>query len=202
MSYMTMNMSALPIWGFDRNDAEMRIARQAGWTRSDLVWERLMETGLTHAVDGKPERALRLLRLADWLARARFSRNDPRKATAPAARARLLYRLGKHSAAEALQKRALTAIKPLDTFISSLNIAPRARSSLFHLRMEARHRDTYHENFRRRLFKIADESRAHLITLTSPTSPPHRLLSRWRGEKPTVFDDTRKCLAACLLMPD
>ena len=31
-------------------------------------------------------------------------------------------------------------------------------------------------------------------------APRHRLYERWRGEKPSVFDDTRKFLAAALLI--
>ena len=192
MSFMTTSMFVPPIWGFDRNDAEMRLALQAGWRRSDLIWERLMERALS-------EGRARDLWLADWLARLRFSRGDPRRATAAAGRARAS---GRAASAAGLGRRALAEFAGVEAFIETLEIAPRARSSLFHLRMEARHRETYHDNMRLRLNKIAAETAEHLEALTSDARPSHRLFSRWRGEKPSVFDGTRKLLGACLLIPD
>lgn len=202
MSFTTMNMSALRILVFDRGDAEMRVALQSGWTRSDLIWERWMEAALTSAADGHKKRAMLRLRLADLLARLWFPSGDPRRAAAGASVARLLYRSGKTRRAEAWQRHAILEFSGIDAFISDLRISPRARSSLFHMRMEALHRGTYHDNLRRRLGKIAGETREHLKALTSDAQPPYRLFSRWRGEKPGVHDDTRKSLGSCLLIPD
>ena len=195
MSFMTTSMFVPPIWGFDRNDAEMRLALQSGWRRSDLIWERLMERALS-------EGRARDLRLADWLARLRFSKGDPRRATAAAGRVRQAFDAGDANLATRIARRANAEFSGVEDFIANLAIAPRARSSLFHLRMEARHRETYHDNMRLRLSKIAAETTEHLEALTSEARPPHRLFTRWRGEKPSVFDDTRKLLGACLLIPD
>ena len=85
--------------------------------------------------------------------------------------------------------------------IAAMQIAPRARSSLFHLRMEARHRDTYHANMRKRLTAIAGETAGSLANMAAGKAPAHRLYSRWLGERPSVHDDTRKILSACLLIP-
>ncbi len=202
MNFTTTNMSAPRIWGFDRGDAEMRLARQSGWTRADLVWERLMEAANTAIIDGNGPLAAWYLRLSDGLAGLRFARGDPRRATAAAGRALMLYRAGKPERAALLQRRALDEFQNAAEFIRAMQISPRARSSLFHLRMEALHRDTYHDNLRIRLGRIAGETRESLALLTAPTSSGHRHYARWRGEKPSVFDDTRKILAACLLLPD
>jgi len=194
MSFMTMNMFAPRIWGFDRADAEWRTAREAGWSRADLAWERLMEAGC-RSLEKTSDRSLfkaasRCFLAADLLARARFAKGDPRRATAPAARWRL-------NRTERLRDRALREWGGVAAYIETLEIRPRARSSLFHLRMEARHRDTYHANLRKRLSAFAAETGE-----TLRGAGAHRHASRWRGEKPTVFDDTRKLLSACLLIPD
>lgn len=188
--------------GYDRGDAEMRAALASGWTGRDLIWERWMERALNAHQDGSGVRAVSGLRAADLIARLGFPTGDPRRATACAGLARLLYRRGKMRRARAWQERAIREFAGVDAFIADLRISPRARSSLFHLRMEALHRDTYHGNLRLRLGRIAEETREHLASLTSDAAPPHRLYSRWRGEKPSVFDDTRKSLGACLLIPD
>jgi len=110
--------------------------------------------------------------------------------------------VGLQARAARLQARAQAAFDGIGAAIETAQIAPRARSSLFHLRMEARHRATFHANFRRRLTAIAGETAETIAALTAPRGPGHRHFSRWRGEKPPVFDDTRKILAACLLLPD
>ena len=78
--------------------------------------------------------------------------------------------------------------------------ARRARSSLFHMRMEAKHWDTYRANMRTRFARFAAEAGDCLEALAEDRPPPHRLRGRWRAEKPGVFDDTRKLLAAALLI--
>ena len=53
---------------------------------------------------------------------------------------------------------------------------------------------------RTRLRAIARETAEALGALEQGRAPEHRLYERWRGEKPSVFDDTRKFLAAALLI--
>lgn len=204
MSYTTMSMSARRIWGFDGTDTEMKLARKAGWDRSDLAWERLMEAANLAWAEKRGPRARRLFTLAHLLARLRFAAGDPRRATALAARAKLHAAMGRMGRAQALARQAQAEWGGTAGFIASLEIKPRARSSLFHLRMEARHRDTFHDNMRVRFTKFAEETAETLNALANGDAgaPPHRHFSRWRGEKPMVFDGTRKILAACLLMPD
>lgn len=198
MSCTKTNMSALHIWGFERGDVEMRRARQAGWNRSDLIWERLMEAGNRAHSEARTGAARRLFRLAGLVAAARFAKGDPRRATAFAARA---MTAPSPARARGLKRRALAEWQGVEAFIAGLEIRPRARSSLFHLRMEMRHRDTYHDNLRTRFRNFAGETRETLEAI-GQAGPGHRHFSRWRGEKPGIFDDTRKLLAACLLLPD
>lgn len=195
MSFTTMNTSAPRIWGFDASDTEMKLARAAGWSRADLVWERLMESALRDWDSGNRTGATRRFRIAHLLGRLCFARRDLRRA---AGHANLCIATG-----DARHQRAALAIwRECAPQIAAMRIAPRARSSLFHLRMEALHRDTYHDNLRLRISRIAAETEQTLRRLTAPTGAGHRHFARWRGEKPNVHDDTRKVLAACLLLID
>ncbi|KIC10572.1 hypothetical protein RA19_10505 [Leisingera sp. ANG-M1] len=201
MSFTETNTSAPRIWGF-KQDAEMRVARAAGWSRADLIWERLMERALAEAAAGHVRKAMRLFRLAGLLARIAFPGADLRQAAAPANLAVLAFRSGALEEAEKLQARALRVWSGASEQVAEMFIAPRSRSSLFHLRMEALHRETYHGNLKIRIGAIASETEETLRSLTSGWPVDHRHASRWRGEKPVVFDGTRKVLGACLLLLD
>lgn len=203
VSYMRTTMSARHIWGFERGDTEMRLAREAGWRRSELVWERAMEAGNRAWEAGRVGRARWLFVLADRIAVMVFGKGDPRRATAPAALARLFARQGRSRKAQAQARRALAEWAGVGAFIDAVEIRPRARSSLFHLRMEVRHRDTFHDNLRTRYRNFAEETRETMAGLAGDGPlPAHRHFGRWRGERPSIFDDTRRVLSACLLIPD
>lgn len=202
MSFMTTNMSGRRIWGFDRDDREMQAARAAGWSRADLVWERLMEAANERYRNGHAVRSAALFRQADLLARLAFARDDLRGAASVASRARIAMAQGKLAKAQALQCRALSLWRNAPAQIALMKIAPRARSSLFHLRMEVKHRDTFHDNMRTRFARFAAETEETLRGLTTPAPPPHRHFARWRGERPGMYDDTRKIMGACLLIVD
>ena len=205
MSFMTMNMSALPIWG-SKSDTEMKVAREAGWSRADLIWERVTERALQAWSDSSDAQARKVAHrsfvVADLIARVCFSAGDLRRAASAANLSLSLSDKGRAAAAEAQQVRALQVWAGAKQQIDGMTILPRSRSSLFHLRMEALHRDTYHGNLRTRIGKFAAETEETLRALTGRSSNPHRHYARWRGEKPTVFDDTRKVLSACLMIAD
>lgn len=202
MSYVEMNMFAPRIWGFDRDDAEMRVALASDWSRADLVWERLTEAAFAAFSAGDLRRTGRLLVGADNVARLFFGPNDLRRANTAANRALLARRQGNTTRAEKLQKQALTLWAGARGSIDALEFRPRSRSSLFHLRMEALHRDQFHTNMRTRYHRIAEETEQVLRGLTSAPSASRPMFSRWRGEKPPVFDDSRKFLAAALALID
>ena len=203
VSYMRTNMSALHIWGFERGDTEMRLAREAGWRRSELVWERVMEAGNRAWDEGRVMRARWLFGLGDRIAMMSFDEGDPRRGTAPAALARIHMQRGRGAKAKAQIRRAIDEWAGVGAFIDGVEIRPRARSSLFHLRMEVRHRETFHDNLRTRYRKFAEETRETMEGIAGEgPSAGHRHFGRWRGEKPNIFDDTRRVLSACLLMPD
>lgn len=195
-----MTMSARPIWAFDKSDDEMRAALQAGWRRRDLWWERLQEAGNRALENGEAQTATRRFRKAFWLGRLGFAKDDPRRATGLANLA-CMARIGGSSArAERRYSTARELWRTAPAKLKKIHVQPRARSSLFHLRMELKHRRLYRANLLRRLRRFMRETEEALAALAQDEKPPHRLFSRWRGEKPPVFDDTRKLMAACLLI--
>lgn len=202
MNFTTTNMFGPHIWGFKSADQDMRIAREAGWLRSDLVWERLMESANQNWADANHHKAARQFWQADMLARLFFDPADLRCATTAANRAIVAQSRSHMDQADKFQKKALKIWRGAVQTIADMKVAPRARSSLFHLRMEALHRDTFHDNMRTRFERFAGETGETLQTLTDGADPKHRHFSRWRGERPSVYDDTRKILAACLLIID
>jgi hypothetical protein len=198
-----MIMSAQPISAFDPK-AEWRkhwaVARAAGWSHRELWWEALQEAANEAVVRGETKAAIRLFRRAWLLSLLTFPRADPRRATSLAnmgAAARL-------SGAEARARRAYAQAAVLwslvPTLVHTVEIAPRARSSLFHLRMEALHRATYDANRRRRLAAFVAEVDDTLAALGRNEAPRHRHFERWRGEKPPIFDGSRRVLSAALLI--
>ncbi len=182
------------------SDTEMRAAKRSGWLWRDIKWERLSEQANAAYLDGDTKQAASKFRRAYLLARLGFDKTDPRFATS-LANAGFADRLsGKNGMAikKLGMARALWADVP--NSLNKIKISPRARSSLFHLRMEARHWDTYCDNTRLRLGKFIAESDQALDALSAGEEPNHRLYGRWKGEKPNVFDDTRKYLGAALLL--
>jgi hypothetical protein len=186
-------------WAFKRSDPEWILARKSGWTRTDLMWERLMEAGCEAFAAGQMRRAWRLFFAADALARGRLGAADLRRATPLAARAML--RLARGKEAGALIAKAQRIWQGAPDEVAAMEIKPRIRSSLFHLRMEAKNRGQYQDNLRLRLGRIAQET-AQTLAQMGDRPAPHRHFARWRGEKPSVFDGTRKVLAASLLIPE
>lgn len=201
MSCMTMNMSARHILGFDAADTEWRQAKTSGWRRADLRWERLTETAIAAWTAGRRLRAVCLFRLAYWQARQAFGPGDRRTATS-------LINLGIAAGSGTVKAKRYFAKarhhwQASRGDVDDMVVRPRARSSLFHLRMEARHRETYLVNARLRISRIIAETGETLDALeTGMHTLPHRHFSRWRGERPVAFDDMRKILAACLLIAD
>ena len=188
-------MFARRIWEFDFAAPQARAALRSGWSRADIMWESMMEAGCDAFAASDSARAAREFRRAWWISRT-FARVDLRRAATSAAlgvacgNPRHLARARRAFAAHA------------DSQIAQTQIGPRARSSLFHLRMEARHREAYHGNLRRRMSAIAGETLECICAMERGLAPPHRLHSRWKGERPAVHDGTRMTLAALLLIPE
>jgi hypothetical protein len=179
---------------------EAHAARRAGWRRADLDWERLQEEGNSLLASGDAAGAERCFRRAGWISFWRFRRADPRRATTLANLACADLLAGRRHRALKRYAKARRIWAEVGAFIATMVISRRARSSLFHLRMEAKHWDIYRENTRIRMIAFARETAAALQALEAGEPVRCRLYGRWRAEKPAIFDDTRKLLAAALLL--
>jgi hypothetical protein len=181
-------------------EAERAAALKAGWHAFDLDWERLQEQGNALLRGGDRAGAGRCFRRAGWIAFWRFHGPDPRRATTLANLALTDRLAGREGRARRRYAKARRIWREVGRFIAAMQIARRGRSSLFHLRMETKHWDTYQDNMRIRMTAFARETAAALAALEQGQPPSCRLFERWRAEKLPVFDDTRKLLAAALLV--
>jgi hypothetical protein len=193
-----MNTFGPRIWGCDLGSVRARVARAAGWHWCNILWQDLSETANIAVEAQEFTNAKRLFRRADWIARLCFEPSDLRRVTSKVNRALMADGKGRVQIADM----AAIWARNIPQVIENMEIHPRARSSLFDLRMEARHRSTFHDNFRKRLTNISLEVGECLQAMARNQPVPHRLYSRWKGEKPTVYDDTRKVLSACLLIAE
>jgi tetratricopeptide (TPR) repeat protein len=176
------------------------VARAAGWTRAELLWEHLQEEANEALARGERRAAIRGFRRAWAVAFLALRRSDPRYATSLANAAAAARLAGSPQRACRRYARALSLWAQVPALVDTAEIAPRARSSLFHLRMEALHRQTFEANRRRRLAAFVEEAAATLDALAGGAAPAHRHFARWRGEKPPIFDGGRRVVAACLLI--
>jgi len=188
------------IWGSDRRDPEMRAALNANWRRRELWWERLQEKANADLETGRRRLAYRRFRWAYWIARLGFDGRDPRYATSLANIGFVARERGQHERADHLYRRAADAWTQLPGTLAVIEMKPRARSSLFHLRMEQKHRGLYQARIRSILAARVAETGSALVALADNSGVEARLYQRWKAEKPQVFDETRRLLAACLLV--
>lgn len=184
-----------------KRDQEFQAAINSGWKSSDLQWERLQEKGNARLEADRLLGATIYFLLARMIAEFSFKRSDLRFLTSQANIAFVLYRSGCKNIAWRRYNNIVSQWKSQSTFgYNDLEIKPRGRSSLFHVRMEALHWDQYRQNVTARLLLFTDETRQCLERFAQGEEAPFRLFSRWKGEKYPIFDDTRKILGACLLV--
>ena len=191
-------MSDAPTSAVDTLD--LAAARAAGWSMAEIEWEVKCERAALLAEEGRPDEAAALWRKSLELARDDFSEDDPRLGTSLANAALALRQAGNGAAAAQLFAEAHRVWEASPQWIAEIALEPRARSSLFHLRMEARHRDKYDATMRERLSRFAEETREHLRALAEGRPSTWRGLARWRAEKPPTYGERRKFMAACLLL--
>lgn len=194
--------SAIPILRalVPASDAELAAARAAGWRGCDLGWERLQERAESALHAGNGPGATGLWRHGWWLARLRFSTDDPRYATSLANAGMAARLTGNEPLARLRYARALRLWGAVPDWVERMDIARRARSSTFHLRLEATYWEDYKASIRRRAMDFAREAAACLDAGAHGTPVTFRLHERWRGERPAAFDDLRKFLGAALLL--
>lgn len=169
------------------------------WCAADAAWERLQaEAAALAAAD---DHAAAGARAADALrlARAEFDPDDPRLATSLVNLAMTLRRRGDRVADQLLVE-ALRVLDQAPGWLDRQQFARRARSSMFHLRLEAKHRGEYEANLRRRAETMLAEGRAASAALAAgaPDQVPGPAACEALGRAPPGA--MRKVLAAVQLL--
>lgn len=188
-------MSAGPI--SVREGWSVRELVSAGWQQSELDWEEMTAQAMANLAAGDASDAKGAFGAAYRLARAEFAEADPRRAAS----------LANHAAAigsAELSESARTAWTSLEPWISRMTAPRTARSSLFHLRMEQRHRPEYEERWRVKARELAGGARGQLsgdgaLGLIGAQEAGERA-ARWGRERPVSLTDPRKIVAATTLL--
>ena len=177
----------------------------AGWRPEELGWERLQERALACAAAGNAAEAASLWAEALRLARAHFADNDPRLATSLCNHAVGLSQGGDASAARRLVDEALRIWDASGPWVEALKPERRARSSTFHLRLQAKHPGGYDHFSHSRYAALAAEGRDAILGCREQpdcdAESTAARLSHWRKDRPAGFTDGRKLMAAVRLMP-
>jgi len=174
-------------------------AADPAWTDADADWERLQvgaaEAFAAHDLAAAAQSWAAALRTA----RASFGADDPRLATSLANYATALRQKGEPVPARLWQE-ALEISDAAPAWLARQRFAPRARSSVFHLRLEAKHGGAYDANLRRRAETLLHAARAASASLAAgaaagaPDSAVFRILLS------APRDAMRKVLAAAHLL--
>lgn len=175
----------------------------AGWTEDDLAWETLTERMFASSVDGDAGQAKADAGEALRLARESFEPIDPRLGTSLANFGICLALAGDKDALPSLVTKGLETWRSTTPWIARMQAPRVARSSMFHLRMEALHRDTYRATWQKRWHEMAEDAARRLTALRKAagvTAPDRERLATWRRERPAMLNDTRKLIAAVSLL--
>ena len=176
----------------------------AGWRAEDLEWENLCEAGLERIAAGRLDEARHHLAHCVRIAHENFAEDDPRLGTSLFNHGAALIAAGEEKASGRTLADAAKVWEHCDTWVNAMTAARVARSSLFHMRMEQRHRDTYEERWRVKWAELVAEARGQIegsgaLQLVEREEAAERL-GRWRRERPAMLNDTRKLMAAVLLL--
>lgn len=193
-------MSGAPTSGGEPPDAEA-LAR-AGWRDEEITWEHTQEAAAEALAAGDWTAAADYWEAALAIARETFGADDPRLAASLANQALARRRAGRAVEAADLFAEALAVWDRSASWIDSLRPERRARSSTYHLRLERKHPGGYDHHARARHRALADEGRAAVLALREGGGEPQGRLARWRRERPDGLTDTRKLLAAVLLIAE
>jgi hypothetical protein len=176
----------------------------AGWSESDLAWEGAAERAVEAAARADADRAKQEAGIALRLARDAFEPIDPRLGSSLANFGACLQLADPGSEVAQLFREASQVWRDADPWIARMDAPRVARSSLFHMRMELLHRDTYRARWQVRWQEIAAEARARLEAVDAANAPSPAnaadALARWRRERPAMLNDTRKLMAAAYLL--
>lgn len=174
----------------------------AGWGDSDLEWEREIAEAVDAFASGDAAAARDKMSRSLQLARKDFDAHDPRLATSLANFA-ACRREGGSDAAQ-LFAEAQAGWAACGPWVEAMKAPRSARSSMFHMRMEQKHRATYEERWRIKWRELVEEAQGRLQALAAAErcdkGAARAAAERWRRECPALLNDTRKLMAAVILL--
>jgi hypothetical protein len=177
---------------------------QAGWSEADLAWETIAARAAEALAREDHATAKDAAGEALQIARASFAPNDPRLGTSLANYGICLSLSDKGEDVAFLFREGLDVWRQSQQWIAQMEAPRMARSSLFHMRMEALHRDTYRARWLQRWREIAAEatarSEALIVARGDQPVDASDALARWRRERPAMLNDTRKLMAGAFLL--
>ena len=176
------------------------LLERAGWTNAEVIWEQIQEAAAECERTDDYAGASELWRGALDLAREHLPRGDLRVAASVANLAVAERRAGDAATAMRMFDEALALWDTGGRWIDSLEPAALARSSTFHLRLQAKHPGGYDRFPRERYRVLAMEGRVILAARRDRLPDESDRLDRWRRERPDGFNDWRKLLGAVLLI--
>jgi hypothetical protein len=176
----------------------------AGWSEHDLEWESASEAAMERLAAGRLDQAREHVASCVRIAHASFPDDDPRLGTSLYNHGAALIAAGDEQSSGRTLTDADAAWKRCDSWVAAMTAPRVARSSMFHMRMEQRHRATYEERWRAKWAELVAEARGEVegsgrLRLVSAEAAGARL-GRWRRERPAMLNDTRKLMAAVLLL--
>ena len=177
-----------------------RLLERAGWTNAEVIWEQIQEAAAECERADDYTEASELWRGALDLAREHLPSGDLRVAASVANIAVAERRTGDPATAKRNLDEALALWDAGEPWVESLKPVAVARSSTFHLRLQAKHPGGYDRFPRERYRTLAMEGRAVLAARRDGLPDKSDRLDRWRRERPNGFNDWRKLLGAVLLI--
>jgi hypothetical protein len=175
----------------------------AGWSEADIDWESASKTALQYLAGGDLDRTREEIAKSLRIANAEFSADDPRLGASLANHGAALIAGGKPELSRRSLGDAVRIWRSCDPWVAKMTAPRAARSSLFHLRMEQRHRPTYEARWRIKWAELVDEARERIgegaVILASAAEASERV-ARWQRECPAMLNDTRKLMGAVLLL--
>ncbi|MGI9436690.1 MAG: hypothetical protein ACR2Q4_17990 [Geminicoccaceae bacterium] len=170
------------------------------WQSEDADWERWQLAGWDALAEGDDERAGKSFSKALQVARQGFAPGDPRLASSLANHAAMLAKRD-DPVAERLFREALQQWQLAKDWLARQPMPRRARSSMFHLRLEAKHPGAYRSNTHQRCLSLVEEGRARTSALIEGGVGSDATINQpWRPDRNDGFDLLRKITAAVKLI--
>ena len=191
-------MSGAPISGADLPDPRALLSK--GWRAEELEWEAIGEAAAKANASGDREEAAKAWSEGLRLARRIFAGNDPRLACSLTNHALGLRRNGQDELADQLLSEALLVWDASGPWVEALKPEVRAKSSLYHFRLETRYPGQYDHFSQERYRDLAQAGRQAIKEHKIRADASSDRWTAWQSKKPDGFSDLRKLMAAVFLI--